>query len=681
MKGPLVSFLLLVGLLVFQVEPYQRRSDDSQHHEKGKHAEELSFQSPPSPTNIPPGPPKYGLCPATPSWLSHPVTAYCLEHRCCPGDEKCCRVGNIRKCILPEGVHHGYCPRQEDGAIYKKPCAGDHQCSWHEKCCKTDHHKKCTPAVPGGVSAGHMPPPPLEGLRGLAHSAAAPGLCPKRNLPRVFTPCTNQCKDDRSCPLGKKCCFAECGLKCVTPERHRPGEPRKQDRDQAEEQKAGKEGGDAQASEEESVWARCHTGRDCPHRKRCCRGVCRRECRPQDICHLPKEKGPCDARDPRWFYNHRSRRCERFIYGGCCGNANNFKLLEECERRCVNPGLRKPGTCPTPVQTNNTMCGQFCSTDSSCPGSERCCATPCGRQCERPEEDFSGYCPLLILPRGNDTICFKNCTGDWDCNSGVHIPWKKCCHSGDRKLCLEAAEEHPGVCPRKTVVQTFTTCNSSCSDDRDCPLTEKCCFSGCSRGCLPSVCSDRCQLPSDQGSCSQHLERYYYSPAEKKCVPFVYHGCGGNRNNFETRSQCEKACGRLSRGTAEVCKLPADPGPCRGYSENYYYNRDTKKCEKFVHGLCGGNENRFPTKLECRMVCEGLGAPHESQQFVQQFVQSDSSPLKHVPLWDVTAWKWEQMPASCCCRCHSPSSFPWRPTVSLGPEIACTLAEETSLAI
>ncbi|XP_025033155.1 uncharacterized protein LOC112543174, partial [Python bivittatus] len=268
MKGFLVSFLLL-GLLVFQMESSsatsatanQRRSDDHHHHEKGTPVDELSFPSPAPPTSITSGPPKYGLCPATSSGLPHPITAYCLEDRRCPGDEKCCRVGNVRKCILPEGVHHGYCPRQEDGAVYKKPCAGDHQCSWHEKCCKTDHHKKCTRAVP-----------------------AALGLCPKRHLPWVFTPCTNQCKDDRSCPRGRKCCYAECGLKCVTPERHHPAEPQKQGRDQAEGQKAGKDGRGTPPSKE-SMEVRCHTDRDCPHQKRCCGGVCRRECQPQGRSH------------------------------------------------------------------------------------------------------------------------------------------------------------------------------------------------------------------------------------------------------------------------------------------------------------------------------------------------------------------------------------------------------------
>uniref|UniRef100_A0A670ZP40 BPTI/Kunitz inhibitor domain-containing protein n=1 Tax=Pseudonaja textilis TaxID=8673 RepID=A0A670ZP40_PSETE len=129
------------------------------------------------------------------------------------------------------------------------------------------------------------------------------------------------------------------------------------------------------------------------------------------------------------------------------------------------------------------------------------------------------------------------------------------------------------------------------------------------------VRSDQCQLPRNQGSCSKELQHFYYDPEEKKCISFVYHGCEGNSNNFPTRELCEKACGKISKGTEEaccievpaVCKLPADPGRCLAYSEQYYYNWNTKKCETFVYGMCNGNGNRFATKLECQMVCGEFG--------------------------------------------------------------------------
>ncbi|XP_033009902.1 BPTI/Kunitz domain-containing protein-like [Lacerta agilis] len=150
------------------------------------------------------------------------------------------------------------------------------------------------------------------------------------------------------------------------------------------------------------------------------------------------------------------------------------------------------------------------------------------------------------------------------------------------------------------LVRTFAPCNDTCRDDRECPLTQKCCFTGCSRGCMDSVRSDRCQLPPEDGPCITHMTRYYYNPSQKKCNQFKYGGCWGNSNTFETKEACEEACGKIS---PEVCKLPKDSGPCEAYSESYYYNAATRKCEIFVYGGCRGNGNRFRTILECMMVC------------------------------------------------------------------------------
>ncbi|XP_033009901.1 WAP four-disulfide core domain protein 3-like [Lacerta agilis] len=263
----------------------------------------------------------------------------------------------------------------------------------------------------------------------------------------------------------------------------------------------------------------------------------------------------------------------------------------------------KSGTCPALIQNNDTECGQFCSTDNSCPGSERCCQTGCGQQCMLPLEVYPGYCPRLSPQPGQFANCSAICNNDQDCASG-YLPRKKCCSNRCGKTCQVAEEEHPGVCPKRDLVNTFVPCNDTCRDDRECPLTQKCCFTGCSLGCLDSVRSDRCQLPPKTGPCLAAFQRYYYNPEEKKCVLFTYGGCQGNSNNFETKEACEAACGKIS---PEVCKLPSETGPCRAYSEFFYYNSTLSSCEKFVYGGCRGNDNRFYTKLECKMVCGTSG--------------------------------------------------------------------------
>nr|KAF6423902.1 serine peptidase inhibitor, Kunitz type 3 [Rousettus aegyptiacus] len=54
------------------------------------------------------------------------------------------------------------------------------------------------------------------------------------------------------------------------------------------------------------------------------------------ICTLPKERGLCRANIPRWYHNPKTSRCEKFFYGGCNGNGNNFFKKELCEKACNN---------------------------------------------------------------------------------------------------------------------------------------------------------------------------------------------------------------------------------------------------------------------------------------------------------------------------------------------------------
>lgn len=51
-----------------------------------------------------------------------------------------------------------------------------------------------------------------------------------------------------------------------------------------------------------------------------------------------------------------------------------------------------------------------------------------------------------------------------------------------------------------------------------------------------------CTDPPVTGPCRAHFRHWYYDPLGKKCHPFTYGGCDGNRNNFETTDKCMKNC-------------------------------------------------------------------------------------------------------------------------------------------
>ncbi|XP_024275402.1 kunitz-type protease inhibitor 1b isoform X1 [Oncorhynchus tshawytscha] len=51
-------------------------------------------------------------------------------------------------------------------------------------------------------------------------------------------------------------------------------------------------------------------------------------------CTEPPRTGPCRASHSHWYYDPLNRKCNRFTYGGCDGNDNNFDVEESCKETC-----------------------------------------------------------------------------------------------------------------------------------------------------------------------------------------------------------------------------------------------------------------------------------------------------------------------------------------------------------
>lgn len=54
---------------------------------------------------------------------------------------------------------------------------------------------------------------------------------------------------------------------------------------------------------------------------------------------------------------------------------------------------------------------------------------------------------------------------------------------------------------------------------------------------------DKCQLKLESGPCFGLFYRYGYNSANGRCEQFIFGGCGGNANNFETAQECQEQCG------------------------------------------------------------------------------------------------------------------------------------------
>lgn len=85
-------------------------------------------------------------------------------------------------------------------------------------------------------------------------------------------------------------------------------------------------------------------------------------------CHLPEAPGPCRGLVTRYFFDSNSQQCKHFFYGGCFGNANNFRSMAECQAKCQNPGrprwtfvllhklcTQQSGLCPAPVSASKIV--------------------------------------------------------------------------------------------------------------------------------------------------------------------------------------------------------------------------------------------------------------------------------------------------------------------------------------
>uniref|UniRef100_A0A4W6CDT0 Amyloid beta (A4) precursor-like protein 2 n=1 Tax=Lates calcarifer TaxID=8187 RepID=A0A4W6CDT0_LATCA len=55
-----------------------------------------------------------------------------------------------------------------------------------------------------------------------------------------------------------------------------------------------------------------------------------------------------------------------------------------------------------------------------------------------------------------------------------------------------------------------------------------------------------CTLEAETGPCRASMPRWHFDMSQGKCVRFIYGGCAGNRNNFDSEEYCMAVCKRLT---------------------------------------------------------------------------------------------------------------------------------------
>ncbi|XP_055938654.1 actinia tenebrosa protease inhibitors-like [Argiope bruennichi] len=298
-------------------------------------------------------------------------------------------------------------------------------------------------------------------------------------------------------------------------------------------------------------------------------------------CVDKPETGMCRGYFPMWYYDEDARDCKQFIYGGCQGNGNRYVTKEQCLKKCASIFKADSDRCSLPAETGLCrgyfpryyfdkeagQCKKFvyggCGGNENNFATEEECESECGNRAAQvcgENERYNGCgtaCPLTCENYDNPPkFCNLMCKIGCECENGF-------VRRADGK-CVR-----PDQCPNRQAALDRPDCDKA----------------------------------PETGVCRAYMPRYYYDQQAGQCLKFIYGGCGGNRNNFETEEECYNKCGALQSFSREICNLEAEVGPCKAAFRRFFFNRKTGQCERFIYGGCQGNENNFETQRECENRC------------------------------------------------------------------------------
>lgn len=147
--------------------------------------------------------------------------------------------------------------------------------------------------------------------------------------------------------------------------------------------------------------------------------------------------------------------------------------------------------------------------------------------------------------------------------------------------------------------------------------------------------TEECLRPTDPSEdCGSELEKvsWYFEPKTNNCFSFTHCNNTQTQKLLNTYKECMECCGpELS----ETCGLPTLQGSCKSYEPRWAYSSTLHQCQSFIYGGCEGNNNNFESKEACEEMCPYPKNHHckackPRGKMVTSFCRSDFVILGHM---------------------------------------------------